>query len=198
VIHARSRIFVVITKRINCKNQQLKAKLLYIHQYFKTPQEGGAIRSYYLAKGLAEKGFEVMMITSHNETYYSERLVDGITVHYLPVPYRNEMGVFKRIYSFLKFVRQAKRLASRLEGIDKAYITSTPLTVGSIGLYLKKKKGIPFIFEVRDLWPKARIEMGSSRTNSSNATSFDMKSKSTKQPIRSSPSLRACASGSKK
>jgi len=135
-------------------------RLLYIHQYFKTPQEGGAIRSYYLAKGLVDKGFQVVMITSHNESYKETKMVDGIEVHYLPVPYRNEMGNIKRILSFLRFVRKAKYLAKELGPFEKAYITSTPLTVGSIGLYLKRKKGLPFIFEVRDLWPKAPIEMG--------------------------------------
>lgn len=73
----------------------LKGRLLYVHQYFKTPQEGGAICSFYLAKGLVDKGFEVEMITSHNEHYYAERMVDGIKVHYLPVPNRNEMGFLK-------------------------------------------------------------------------------------------------------
>jgi len=33
--------------------------ILYIHQYFKTPDEGGSTRSYYLAKGLVDNGYEV-------------------------------------------------------------------------------------------------------------------------------------------
>ena len=138
----------------------MKGKLLYIHQYFKTPQEGGAIRSYYLARGLVKKGFEVEMIAGHNESVYAMKVIDGIKVHYLPVTYRNDMGFLRRIKSFVRFVKLAKEYASKIDGIEKAYITSTPLTVGSIGLYLKKKKGIPFTFEVRDLWPKAPIEMG--------------------------------------
>ena len=134
--------------------------ILYIHQYFKTPQEGGAIRSYYLAKGLVEKGFEVEMLTTHNESIYTKAEIDGIKVHYLPVRYSNEMGFFKRIWSFFKFVRLAKKYAKNIASIDKAYITSTPLTVGLIGLWLKKKRHIPYIFEVRDLWPTAPIELG--------------------------------------
>lgn len=148
----REEAFVVSTS--------LKGKLLYIHQYFKTPQEGGAIRSYYLSRGLVKKGFKIEMITSHNSSIYTIKEIDGIKVHYLPVPYRNKMGFVQRIRSFVKFVRLARKTAMNIEGVEKAYITSTPLTVGSIGLYLKKKKHIPFIFEVRDLWPKAPIEMG--------------------------------------
>ncbi|GHE55877.1 glycosyltransferase family 4 protein [Roseivirga thermotolerans] len=138
-------------------------RILYIHQYFKTPLEGGAIRSYYLAKGLVENGYEVEMLTSHNEAIYTRTEVDGITVHYLPVRYANEMGFLKRIWAFLKFVKLAKRYAKSINSIDKAYITSTPLTVGLIGLWLKKKRGIPYIFEVRDLWPTAPIELGAIR-----------------------------------
>ena len=138
-------------------------RILYIHQYFKTPQEGGAIRSYYLSKGLVENGFEVEMITSHNESIYTVKEIDGVRIHYLPIPYTNDMGFVKRVLSFLKFVRMTKRLAAKIPNIDQAYITSTPLTVGLIGLWLKKKHNIPFTFEVRDLWPTAPIEIGAVR-----------------------------------
>lgn len=138
----------------------MSSRILYIHQYFKTPQEGGAIRSYYLSKGLVENGFEVEMITAHNEPIYRVKEVDGVKVHYLPVAYSNDMGFIKRIFSFLKFVRLAKRLAQKIDGIDHAYITSTPLTVGLIGLWLKRKRKISYTFEVRDLWPTAPIEIG--------------------------------------
>lgn len=138
----------------------MATKVLYIHQYFKTPQEGGAIRSYYLSKGLVEKGFEVELITSHNENHYTVKDIDGIRVHYLPVSYANEMGFVKRVSSFLQFVKKAKKLAAKIEGVDIAYISSTPLTVGLIGLWLKQKRNIPYIFEVRDLWPKAPIQIG--------------------------------------
>ncbi|WP_323755432.1 glycosyltransferase family 4 protein [Roseivirga sp.] len=136
-------------------------KILYIHQYFKTPQEGGAIRSYYLAKGLVDQGFEVEMITSHNASIYQKTVIDGITVHYLPVYYSNDLGFLKRIYSFYSFQKKAKQLISK-EGLsfDLAYLTSTPLTVGLVGLWLKKRLNKPYIFEVRDLWPTAPIQIG--------------------------------------
>src|SRR5690606_28785326 len=38
--------------------------------------------------------------------------------------------------------------------------TSTPLTVGFPALILKWFKKIPYIFEVRDLWPEVPIQMG--------------------------------------
>lgn len=136
-------------------------KILYVHQYFKTPQEGGAIRSYYLSKGLVDNGFEVEMITAHNEQGYRKVEIDGITVHYLPVFYSNDLGFFKRIKSFLSFVRKTKKLIDKEKiNFDLAYLTSTPLSIGLIGLWIKKTKKKSYIFEVRDLWPTAPIEIG--------------------------------------
>lgn len=135
-------------------------RVIYIHQYFQTPDEGGAIRSYHLAKGLVEAGVEVEMITSHDRNYYDFRKVDGIKVHYLPVAYQHSFGTFKRIASFLRFVSKAKDLIKKLPRPDLLYITSTPLTVGWIGLWAKRKLAVPYIFEVRDLWPEAPIQVG--------------------------------------
>jgi glycosyltransferase involved in cell wall biosynthesis len=135
-------------------------KIIYIHQYFLTPEEGGAIRSYHLAKGMVNAGIEVEMITAHNEALYDIRLIEGIKVHYLPVTYDNDFGFFKRVCSFLLFVRAAKQLLYKLPRPDYLYITSTPLTTGMIGRWAKKKLAIPYFFEVRDLWPEAPIQMG--------------------------------------
>ncbi|PRY89890.1 glycosyltransferase family 4 protein [Mongoliibacter ruber] len=135
-------------------------RIIYIHQYFVTPQEGGATRSYHLAKGMVEKGIEVEMISSHNKDYYDLRIIDGIKVHYLPVSYRQEFGFLKRTWAFLRFVNAAKSCIRKLPRPDLLYISSTPLTTGLIGLWAKRKFAIPFIFEVRDLWPEAPIQVG--------------------------------------
>lgn len=135
-------------------------KVVYIHQYFKTPEEGGATRSFHLATGLVEAGLAVEMITSHNRGYYDCRIINGIKVHYLPVAYDNTFGFIRRVASFFRFVSQVKRLIKKLPRPDLFYITSTPLTVGWIGLWAKKRFAVPYIFEVRDLWPEAPIQLG--------------------------------------
>ncbi|MEO1050873.1 MAG: glycosyltransferase family 4 protein [Bacteroidota bacterium] len=135
--------------------------ILYIHQYFKTPKEGGAIRSYYLAKGLVDKGFKVIMITAHNQKEYVHTYVDGIEVHYLPIYYANHLGFLARIKAFLTFAYKAIRLSRRIKGVDLSYVMTTPLTTGIIALWLKKFRKIPFYFEVGDLWPTAPVQMGS-------------------------------------
>ena len=135
-------------------------KILYIHQYFKTPREGGSIRSYYLASGLVENGYEVEMITAHNESTYKTEKVKGITVHYLPVRYDNHMRFYRRVISFLVFFLRAYRLAGKIRDVNLVYAMTTPLTVGLLALRLKKRFGWSYYFEVGDLWPEAPIQMG--------------------------------------
>jgi glycosyltransferase involved in cell wall biosynthesis len=139
-------------------------RIIYIHQYFKTPEEGGAVRSYHLAKGLVDAGHDVELITTANISNYDQRWIDGIKVHYLPVKYDQKFSYLKRIWAFLDFVKKSKFLVKKLKRPDLLYITSTPLTTGLIGLWAKEKLAIPYIFEVRDLWPKAPIEVGAIRS----------------------------------
>lgn len=140
-------------------------KILYVHQYFKTPEEGGSLRSYYLAKGLVNKGHEVHMITAHDGPA-GTREIDGIHVHYLRVPYSNYFGFLRRILAFLAFVRLGKRTADTLckkYRFDLAYVMTTPLTTGLIAMHIKEAHNVPYYFEVGDLWPEAPIKMGAIR-----------------------------------
>ncbi|MEM6641445.1 MAG: glycosyltransferase family 4 protein [Bacteroidota bacterium] len=133
-------------------------KILYIHQYFKTPTEGGSIRSYYLAKGLVDAGHEVTLITACNGPQRNE-VVAGINVHYLPVKYDNGFGFLRRIMAFWKFVRMARKEALKLPKQDLAYVMTTPLTTGFIATFLKRRADLPYYFEVGDLWPEAPVKM---------------------------------------
>ena len=135
-------------------------KILYIHQYFKTPSEGGAIRSWHIAKGMILAGHEVVVITSHNDSNSTIKIIDGITIHYLPVTYDSNFGFFRRAFAFISFVWRALNTSIKIPGLDLCYATSTPITVGIVAFMLKRKKSIPYIFEVRDLWPEALIQMG--------------------------------------
>ena len=139
--------------------------ILYIHQYFKTPEEGGALRSYFIAKSMVDHGHKVQMITSHNDTESVIKSVDGIKVHYLPVKYSNKMPFGKRFFAFLRFTISCIKYTKKLPKTDLIYATSTPLTIGLIALWWKWRRGIPYMFEVRDLWPEAPIQLGILKNN---------------------------------
>lgn len=135
-------------------------KVLILHQYFNTPETGGPLRSYYLAKALVNKGIKAVIITTHNGNDFRKEIIEGIEVHYLPIPYSNSFGFLKRITSFLKFVFSIVREAKQFKDYDICYAISTPLTIGLAALWIKFRYKIPYIFEVGDLWPEAPIQIG--------------------------------------
>lgn len=135
-------------------------KILIVHQHFNTPEKGGALRSYFLASALVEHGHEVVVITGHNQNSRLYSVHRGINIHYLPVPYDNAFGFYKRVRSFFSFLLLACQIAVAQKGIDRSYVMSTPLTVGLVGIWLKWRRRVPFLFEVGDLWPEAPIQLG--------------------------------------
>lgn len=134
-------------------------KILILHQHFNTPEKGGAIRSYYLAKALVDKGIKVVVITAHNEKQYKKEITEGIEVHHLPVAYDNRFGFVARSWSFLKYVKGVIGLADQFKDFNYCYAISVPLTVGLAAQWIKNRYKIPYIFEVGDLWPDAPIQM---------------------------------------
>lgn len=100
------------------------------------------------------------MITSHNQERYARQDVEGVEVHYLPVFYTNALGRLGRSRAFLRFLRKARILIDQQTPFDLCYVSSTPLTVGLLALYARQRYKISFIFEVRDLWPEAPVQLG--------------------------------------
>lgn len=140
-------------------------RILYIHQYFNTPQTSGVTRSYWISKELIRRGHQVIMITSARGAHAEagRMQVDGIDVVYVKNRYNNSMSPMRKVLSFANFVRLAILTASKEKDIDVVYATSTPLTVGIIALWLKRAKGWKYVFEVRDLWPEFPIQIGAVR-----------------------------------
>ncbi len=146
-------------------------RIVYIHQFFATRESSlGLIRSYEFGRRMVEAGHEVIVITSSSRLpeHFSERLfsrgeIDGIDVRSVRVSYSNYMGYARRIVSFLAFTAGATWLALRAPRPDVVFATSTPLTVGVPGVIAAALRRTPFVFEVRDLWPEAAIQMGALR-----------------------------------
>jgi glycosyltransferase involved in cell wall biosynthesis len=134
-------------------------RIIYIHQYYRRPDQGGAIRSYHLAQGLAKEGIEVEVITAHNKKSYNLAVDGKVKVHYLAVPYSSGFSNLERVQAFYRFYKKALKLIPDLPTPDLFYISSTPLSTGWIGTWAKKTLGIPYVFEVRDLWPEAPFQV---------------------------------------
>lgn len=139
-------------------------KILYIHQYFNIPQGSGCTRSYWVAEQLIRRGHQVTMITAaRGQKNAKSEMVDGIHVVYVKNRYSNYMSPWRKVLSFLNFVRLATQAAMKVKEVDMVYATSTPLTVGAIALILRRMRGWRYVFEVRDLWPEFPIQIGAVR-----------------------------------
>ncbi|KQS22561.1 glycosyltransferase family 4 protein [Frigoribacterium sp. Leaf186] len=138
-------------------------RITYLHQHFRTPGENGGVRSYHLARALASRGHDVHIVAADHDPVphqgYTVEAVDGLHVHRVPVPYDNAMGPRRRIVAFARFALRSASVARRLRG-DVVIATSTPLTVALPGLWAVMGRKVPFVFEVRDLWPEVPIAMG--------------------------------------
>jgi len=149
-------------------------RILYVHQYFITPAQQGGTRSYEIARYLVKQGHAVTMITSGlmnpefpvraGETA-SEYEHEGIRIVSIAAGYNDAragtgMGGYRRMLEFHRFARVAARVGRGLSRPDVVFATHTPLTVGLAGIRLSRHFDVPFVFEVRDLWPDALINIG--------------------------------------
>lgn len=150
-------------------NIKADLKVLYIHQYFATRDSATGTRSYEFARLLTKKGHKITVLTGtsqiesiankqkkNRETYW----VDGIKIVAIKNAYSNHFGKIRRILSFLFFLIQALFFPIKKNEYDVIYATSTPLTIAIPALFLSWRSKTPFVFEVRDLWPEAPIQLG--------------------------------------
>lgn len=137
-------------------------KIIYIHQYFVTPNEPGGTRSYWISQELVKRGHQVTMICSTNKNHPQacETDIDGIHVIYVKNDYSNYMSAPRKVLSFLNFLRLAIKAGKKQQEVDIVFATSTPLTIGYVAMRLRAIKKWPYVFEVRDLWPEFPIQIG--------------------------------------
>jgi glycosyltransferase involved in cell wall biosynthesis len=124
-----------------------------------------------MARRLVSMGHEVNLVTSNRDiidkrnTDWYQTNESGIIVHWLPVAYSNYFGFYQRMQAFMRFAYKAACKATFLEG-DIIFATSTPLTIALPAIFAARRKKVPMVFEVRDLWPALPIAVGALKSKS--------------------------------
>lgn len=96
---------------------------------------------------------------------FRERIngIDVVRSWLLPFPNRKPL---ERILNYGSFCASASLTGSSLSRPDVVIATSPQLLVGLAGWWVAKLKGVPFVLEVRDLWPESLAAVGVGGANS--------------------------------
>lgn len=145
--------------------------ILLIHQAFVALDEPGGTRHYELARYLAERGHQVTVIAStvsyltgraessatSEESSSSGGRVTVLRANTYPALHRSFVH---RVFSFFSFMFSSFLTGLKVRQVDLVWGTSPPIFQGVTAWLLARLKGVPFLFEVRDLWPAFAIEVG--------------------------------------
>lgn len=141
-----------------------RLRILYLHQHFSGPEGSTATRAFHNAAALAASGHAVTLACGRYQGAVTgldgpflrgERRGEtaGFALREFDISCGNAQGLVARSAAFLRFAARATRLALA-ERWDLVIASSTPLTVAIPALAAKRRRGVPFLFEIRDPWPE--------------------------------------------
>lgn len=145
-------------------------RILYLHQHFSRPEGSTATRSFHAAAALAAAGHAVTLACGRYQGAVTgldgpfrhgvrRGETAGFAIREYDIACGNAHGLAARSLAFLRFAARATRLALA-EPWDLVIASSTPLTVAIPALAARRRRGVPFVLEIRDPWPEAPRALG--------------------------------------
>jgi len=146
--------------------------IMIIHQAFADLNEAGGTRHYEMARFLVKRGHSVTIIASpisyitgqskgKKVAWLDEQHPEpGITVlrsYAYPALHRS---FFHRLINFFSFMFSSFITGLRVKNVDLVWGTCPPIFQGVTAWLVARLKRVPFLFEIRDLWPKFAIAVG--------------------------------------
>jgi glycosyltransferase involved in cell wall biosynthesis len=150
-------------------------KILYISQYFPPEIGAPAARASELARHWSTQGHDVTVLTGFPNhpngivppeyrralrRMIARETVDGTKVvrsWLLPFPNRKP---YERMLNYASFFASSAITGTFLSRPDAVIASSPQLLVALAGWWIARCKGVPFVFEVRDLWPESLVGVG--------------------------------------
>ncbi|MEZ0395384.1 MAG: glycosyltransferase family 4 protein [Anaerolineales bacterium] len=140
--------------------------ILLIHQAFTALDEPGGTRHHEFARLLAGRGHRLTVIASPvsyltgRPSAAEDESEDGVRILRARVYAAHHKSFFHRLLAFFSFMISSFFLGLGVRGVDLVWGTSPPIFQGVTAWLLARLKGVPFLFEVRDLWPDFAIAVG--------------------------------------
>lgn len=152
--------------------------ILYVSHYFPPEMGAPAARVSELARCWVERGEQVTVLTgfAHHPTGVKapadrwkltrREKFEGIDVVRSYVYATANAGTARRMASFASFMTSAAVIGSlRVRRPDVVIGTSPQLLCGCAGYALARRFRVPYVFEVRDLWPESIAAVGAMGDN---------------------------------
>ena len=132
-----------------------------INHFTALPNEGENGRFLYISKMLQSEGFNVSVATtdfSHSKKCYRKGgFEESNEVKYTLIhePLYKKNVSLRRFYSHYIFAKNIKSYLKKCDIPDLVYCSIPSLDVGAVVVKYAKKKKIPLIIDIQDLWPEA-------------------------------------------
>ncbi len=143
--------------------------ILLIHQIFVALDQPGGTRHHEIARYLKQQGHEVTVIgssvsylTGVKEDFQSRKQTDdlGVTIiRSYTLPTMNRSFIW-RVFSFISFMISSFFNGLFVRDVDLVWGTTPPIFQAPTAWLLARLKGVPFLLEVRDLWPAFAVAVG--------------------------------------
>src|SRR5690606_27379508 len=144
-------------------------KILLIHQYFKEPDVTGGARFNEMTRIWKEQGHEITVLAGdldgqssekrleYKKNFVTKKIQDGIEVFRCNVSESYNKNFLGSLWGYFSFVFSSTYAGLfKVKGkYDVILVTSPPLFVGITAYILSVFKQVPFLFEIRDLWPES-------------------------------------------
>jgi glycosyltransferase involved in cell wall biosynthesis len=142
--------------------------ILLIHQAFAAIDEPGGTRHHELSLYLAAQGHHVTIVASPVSYLTGEETAggqsnpghDNLTILRPPVYRALHRSFVHRVLNFLSFMATSFWAGLRVKDVDLVWGTSPPIFQGVTAWALARLKRVPFLFEIRDLWPAFAVAVG--------------------------------------
>ena len=150
--------------------------ILLIHQYFLTPNGSGGSRFNEMTRVWAESGHRITVLSGmvyHNsgrkypsfrgKIFANEKHSKNVNVIRCHDSEGGQDSFISRLKVYLMFVVTSTWAGLfKTKGVkyDIIIVTSPPLFVGITAFIISKIKRVPYVFEIRDLWPESAIDTG--------------------------------------
>jgi glycosyltransferase involved in cell wall biosynthesis len=148
-------------------------RILFVSQYFPPEPGAPAARVSELTRAWAKAGHEVTVLTAmpnhptgvvppeYRGRVLVKEEVDGVEVVRTPIYATANKGKVKRSIGYASFAASATAWGQlHAKRVDVVIATSPQLLVGAAGRAIALLRRVPFVFEVRDLWPESVVAVG--------------------------------------